>query len=446
MRDEEKTEEQLIVELVELRQRVAELEAIDIKRRQAEEALRELLGKIERAKQEWESTADSLLELVCLVDYQGRIIRANRTVETWNLGQVEKVKGQGFHRLIHPDCANSSCPLESTWKQMWKEVRRGQPAQYEVYDNVLKRHIQVRIQPWRGWEKGMTNGSTVVVVQDITARKLAEEALKEYSERLEEMVEERTQQLRDAQERLLRAERLATIGQLGASVSHELRNPLGIVKNSAYYLTMKLDQADEKVKKHLAIIENEIARSNKIISDLLSFARDMNLARQETQINTVVQDALSHTPVPDTVSVIVELGEDLPPLMADPSQIEQVFINMITNAVQAMTSSHSADVRDEGRLEISTRAENGFVVTEFKDNGCGIPEENLEKLFEPLFTTRAKGIGLGLAVSKRIIEAHDGSIEVESEIGKGATFTIRLPVSVDRSDDASRVWWVMKPG
>jgi two-component system NtrC family sensor kinase len=132
--------------------------------------------------------------------------------------------------------------------------------------------------------------------------------------------------------------------------------------------------------------------------------------------------------------------------MADPSQIEQVFINMITNAVQAMTSSHSADVRDEGRLEISTRAENGFVVTEFKDNGCGIPEENLEKLFEPLFTTRAKGIGLGLAVSKRIIEAHDGSIEVESEIGKGATFTIRLPVSVDRSDDASRVWWVMKPG
>lgn len=119
--------------------------------------------------------------------------------------------------------------------------------------------------------------------------------------------------------------------------------------------------------------------------------------------------------------------------MADPSQIEQVFINMITNAVQAMTSSHSAEARDGGKLEISTRKEDGFIVTEFKDNGCGIPEENLSKLFEPLFTTKTKGIGLGLAVSKRIIEAHGGSIEVESEVGKGTTFAIKLPISADRT-------------
>jgi PAS domain S-box-containing protein len=431
--DTEKSKQQLTNELAALQQRLAELEAAEIARAQAEKALKDLLGKIERAKQEWESTADSLLELVCLVDYQGRVMRANRTVETWNLARVEEVRGQEFHQLLHPDCTNASCPLESSWKQAWGEVRRGQPARYEVYDEVLGRHIQVRIQPWRGWEKGVTNGSTVVVVQDITERKLAEEALKEYSERLEEMVEERTKQLRDAQERLLRAERLATIGQLGASVSHELRNPLGIIRNSAYYLNMKLGHADEKVKKHIKIIENEISRSNKIISDLLSFARDTKLALQETHINTIVQDALSRTQVPDTVSVITELGEGLPPVMADPSQIEQVFINMITNAVQAVTSLHSADVRHEGRLEISTRTEDGFVVTRFKDNGCGIPEENLEKLFEPLFTTRAKGIGLGLAVSKRIIEAHEGNIEVESEVGKGTTFTISLPAAASRA-------------
>ena len=433
MTDTETSNEQLANELAELHQRIAELEAADLERRRAEEALRDLLGKIERAKQEWETTADSLLELVCLVDYQGRVMRANRTVETWKLGRVDQVRGQEFHRLLHPDCTNTSCPLQTNWKQVWEEVRRGQPAWYEVYDKVLGRHIQVRIQPWRGWEKGMTNGSTVVVVQDITERKQAEEALKEYSERLEEMVEERTQQLRDAQERLLRAERLATIGQLGASVSHELRNPLGIIKNSAYYLHMKLGYADEKVKKHLEIIENEIARSNKIISDLLNFARDTRLALQETDINIIVQDALSRTQLPAEVSVITELDEGLPPVMANPSQIEQVFINMITNAVQAVTASHSADMRPEGRLEISTRAEDGFVVAQFKDNGCGIPAENLEKLFEPLFTTKAKGIGLGLAVSKRIIEAHNGSIEVESEVGKGTTFTVKLPASVDGS-------------
>ena len=433
MEDREKSKEQLIKELTELRQRVAELQALDTQRKQAGKALKELLEKIERAKQEWESTADSLLELVCLVDEHGRIIRANRTVEAWDLGAVKQVKGREFHELLHPECSDSSCPLNSFWRQAWSQVKQGQPLQCELYDEVLKRYIQVRIRPWQGWKKGMTNGSTVVVVQDITERKLAEEALKEYSERLEEMVEERTKQLREAQERLLRAERLATIGQLGASVSHELRNPLGVIKNSVYYLKMKLGNADSKVKKHLNIIDNEIARADKIISDLLSFARDTKLALEKVHVNTLVKNVLSRTPVPDTVSVITRLGEDLPPLMADPGQIEQVFINMITNAVQAMTSSHSADARDKGILEISTRAEDGFIITEFKDNGCGIPKENLGKLFEPLFTTKSKGIGLGLAVSKRIIEAHGGSIEVESEVGKGTTFTIKLPVYVDRT-------------
>jgi PAS domain S-box-containing protein len=412
-------------------------------RKRAGEELKELLGRIERAKQEWESTADSLPELICLVDDRGRIIRTNRTVETWNLGQVLNVRGREFHELLHSGCEDSSCYLDSFWQQAWKGAIRGRPTQCEAYDQVLKRYVLVRVQPWKDWGKGTADGFTVVVVRDITERKRAEEALKEYSERLEEMVDERTKELREAQERLLRAERLATIGQLGASVGHELRNPLGIIKNSTYYINIKLRDADEKVRKHLKIIENEISRSNKIIGDLMSFARDKKPALQKTQINAVLQDALSRTPVPDTVAVIVKLGGDLPPLMADPSQIEQVFINVISNAVQAMTSANASapprPERDEGlrpgsvdaggRLEISTKAEDGFIVTEFKDDGCGISEENLGKLFEPLFTTKTKGIGLGLAVSKRIIEAHEGSIEVESEVGRGTTFAIKLPAS-----------------
>jgi len=403
-------------------------------RKRAEESLRGLLEQIERIKQEWESTADSLPELVCLVDDQGRIIRANRTMETWNLGRVVDVRGRGFHELLHPGCTDSSCYLNSFWEQAWEKAAQGQPAQCEAYDEILKRYVLVQVQPG----EGTVNGSTVVVVQDITERKRAEKALKEYSERLEEMVDERTKELRDAQERLLRAERLAAIGQLGASVGHELRNPLGIIKNSAYYVNMKLQDADEKVKKHLGIIEKEIARSNKIISDLMNFARDKKLALQKTQINAIVQDALSRTPVPDTVAVIVKLGGDLPPLMADPSQIEQVFINVIANAAQAMTSSNSIETRDGGKLEISTRAEDGFVVAEFKDNGCGISEENLDRLFEPLFTTKTKGIGLGLAVSKRVVEAHEGRIEVESEVGRGTVFVIKLPASVNQIPDIKR--------
>ena len=409
------------------------MEAADTGGKQAEEALKELLGTIERAKQEWESTADSLPDLVCLVDNRGRIIRTNRTVETWNLGQVLKIRGREFHELLHSDCADSSCYLDSFWKRAWGQALRGQPSQCEAYDDILERYVLVRVQPWKNGEKGTANSFTVVVVRDITERKRAEEALKEYSERLEEMVDERTKELRDAQQQLLRAERLAAIGQLGASIGHELRNPLGIIKNSTYYLNMKLGQASEKVKKHLGIIEKEITRSNKIITDLMDFARVRRPALRKTDVNLLVKEAVSRSKVPGNVEVITHLKKGLSPLMADPGQIEQVFINMISNAAQAMTSSNSAETRDGGKLEISTRAEDGFIVTEFKDDGCGISEENLGKLFGPLFTTKTKGIGLGLAISTAIVEAHEGRIEVESELGKGTTFTVKLTASANRA-------------
>jgi signal transduction histidine kinase len=251
-------------------------------------------------------------------------------------------------------------------------------------------------------------------------RQRAQEELEEYSERLEEIVEQRTRELRQAQEQLIYVERLAAIGQLSAGVGHELRNPLGNISNCVYYLNMRLGDADERLRKHLDIIEEEIARSTKIINDLLSFARAKASDLREVQINALVKKALSRTPVPENMAVITELGEDLPPLMADPGQIEQVFINMISNAAQAMP--------DGGRLEIATKAENGFIVTEFKDNGCGISEENLGRLFEPLFTTKTKGIGLGLAVSRRLVEGHGGTIGVESEVGRGTTFRVRLPI------------------
>ena len=144
-------------------------------RQRVEKELKGLLGKIERAKQEWESTADSLPEFICLVDHQGHISRANRTVETWNLARVMDVKGLGVHELLHPGCAASSCYLDSFWKEAWEEAMRGQPAQCEAYDEVLKRHVLVRVQPWNGWGKGTALGSTVVVVRDITERKRAEE-------------------------------------------------------------------------------------------------------------------------------------------------------------------------------------------------------------------------------------------------------------------------------
>ena len=271
--------------------------------------------------------------------------------------------------------------------------------------------------------------------QEIAERKRAEEALKEYSERLEEMVDERTQELRDAQEKLMRQERLAVLGQLAGGVAHELRNPLGAISNAAYFLNMVTEEPEPEVKEMLEIMEKEVRTSERIISSLLDFAHPKPPIRRIVDVNEVVRETLSRAAVPDNIEVVRQLEEPLPVLLADPDQLVQVFGNIILNAVQAMTLPSAVGTPDGGRLVVrsgvSGRSDPAgrpeWVVVSFTDTGVGIPEENLDKIFEPLFSTKAKGIGFGLALVKTLVEANGGSIEVQSEVGKGSTFTVKLP-------------------
>ena len=259
------------------------------------------------------------------------------------------------------------------------------------------------------------------IIRDITQRKCAEDKLKEYSVRLEKMVEERTQELRGAHEQLVRQEKLAVLGQLAGGVGHELRNPLGAIKNTVYFLNMALKEPAPGVKDALEILNKEIATSERIISTLLDFSRSKPPALLKVDINDVVQAVLSHSPVPDNVKVVCQLDETLPAVQADPDQLSQVFGNLILNAIQAMPEG--------GRLVVKSEAPSPERVTvSFTDTGAGMDEETLGKVFEPLFTTKAKGIGLGLALTKMFIDSHGGNIEVESEVGKGTTSTVSLPI------------------
>ncbi len=262
--------------------------------------------------------------------------------------------------------------------------------------------------------------------RDITLRKQHEKELQKYAveleksrDGLEHKVEDRTLELKKAHQLLLRKEKFAVLGELAGSVSHELRNPLGVIKNAVYFLNMKMDTAkDEAIKENLTILTREINTANKIISDLLDFTRDKSPVRLDINLNPLVKEMLSKSLMPNNIKVITDLTESMVPIAIDPTQVAQVFLNLIENGFQAM--------EEGGTLKVSTRVIDSTIEVSFADEGCGIPEGNLEKIFDPLFTTKTKGIGLGLAISKSMVEANGGSISVESDGEKGSTFTVRF--------------------
>ena len=270
---------------------------------------------------------------------------------------------------------------------------------------------------------------------DITERKISEEREKELvaakaKAEVEKAKAEELQRaydnLKELQERLIRSEKLAVLGKLAGIVGHELRNPLGAIKNAVYFLRMKLSKTieDEKVKRHLEILDEEVSKSDKIINDILTFTKIREPRLSETEINEVIETSLKKIEIPKTIEVVAELKSDLPEILADAVQLEQVFYNIILNAVEAMPN--------KGRLTVRSVAKDDFLEVHISDTGQGIPKENLGKIFGPLFSTKPQGIGLGLSFCQEIIQGHKGKIEAESEFGKGTEFTIKLPITKKR--------------
>jgi PAS domain S-box-containing protein len=318
------------------------------------------------------------------------------------------------------------------WREMEAEhldklQRTGQPVRYEK-EYVRKDGSRVPIELLVHLVRDEAGAPQYYYsfIDDLTERKRAEQTLQRYSQRLEEMVAERTRELYAAQDRLVRQEKLAILGQLAGGVGHELRNPLGAIKNAAYFLNLALAEPEPEVKETLDILHREVAASERIIGSLLGFARPRPPARQPVEINTLVREALARTALPENVRVVTHLDEALPAILADPDQLTQVFGNLLLNAVQAMP--------DGGRLTVETRVEPGagWLAVSIADTGVGVPPENLGKLFEPLFSTKARGIGLGLALSKILVESHGGRIEARSEVGAGSIFTVKLPIDQEK--------------
>lgn len=252
----------------------------------------------------------------------------------------------------------------------------------------------------------------------------------EWNKGLEARVAERTRQLEEAHAELIQAGKLAVIGELASGLAHEVRNPLAVIRMSAQYLMKKIT-AGEKTERHLEMIHEEINRIDRLIADLLGFARPTDPVLRSTELGRLLEDALAFAaPEISTrgIRTTVSVAPALPPILADPDQIRQVLLNLILNACQAMP--------DGGDLVVSATAVNNGrtqgaqVRIEIADTGPGIAPGDLERIFTPFFTTKASGTGLGLSISQRIVRSHGGNIAAGNLPGQGAAFVITLPLGM----------------
>lgn len=396
-----------------------------IEHKQAEETLTESEEKYRRLME----TAN---DAIFTADVEtGKFIEVNKKAEELLGRPANEIIGMHETQMHAPEDA------EYNYKRFQEAIRKRK----SITTDISVAHKDGHKIPVEISSSVTTMGGKKVITgifRDVTERKRKEEEIKKNAE----MLQRANQELKQAQQQIVQAGKMAAIGQLAAGVSHELNNPLGgILGYSQFVLQMRKgkDSKDiapdrlEKIFTYVGYIERESQRCKTIVSNLLKFSRssktdivplDINRVLEETVIFTQHQLDINH------VELVQELAPNLSRVMGNEHQLQQVFTNLIVNAQQSMKGG--------GKLKISTAPNNGTVEIVFADTGCGIPKKHIDKLFDPFFTTKevGEGTGLGLSVSYGIIRDLKGDIEVESQVRKGTTFHIKLPVEKDNKKTA----------
>ncbi len=387
-------------------------------RKQAEQELR-------FRKREFQTLVENSPDAITRFDLQGRYVYVNPARARYFGLTPQEIIGKTWWDLLGPQEQEEGRIADQQFQKMLCD-----PQEYTVeYQSLTPqglRWVQSREVPEFAPDGSLE--SVIVVSRDITEIKQAEERIRNLNAELAERVDARTRELHLAQEKLLRQEKLAVLGQLAGGVGHELRNPLTVINNAVYFLRLIQPQAEPKVQEYLQMIEEETRMAGKIVNDLLDFTRSRPLERDWISAGTLLQNVLRHAIIPAQVKVSRRIAAGLPNLYIDAQQISQVLGNLVLNACQAMPQG--------GKLTLSASQKGAEIAILVRDTGEGISPENMSRLFEPLFTTKMKGIGLGLAVSRKLVEGNGGRIEVSSEPGKGAAFTIFLPL-VKKAENTS---------
>jgi PAS domain S-box-containing protein len=379
--------------------RRTELEAVNREMREKSARLEEAYAQQRDLQEHLENIMSSITNGIIAVDRQGRVSAWNRVVESRNgITSAEAIGRRLAEVLPALEKKGDGDPARAApWESNAMHLR-------ELEHHTQKKgKITVNIDGYPLRDANGTLRGAVLVIEDVTARVALERQMRQ-------------------------AEKLTALGTLSAGLSHEINNPLGIITSRVEVALMEAEGKDipKQLLDDLKVIDKHAHRAARIAQGLLSFSRQTTWRLVPVDANQVVEETLlliEKQLLREQIALERRLASDLPKVMGSPNHLEQVLLNLITNARDAMT------VGDRLRVESRMSPDGARVQIVIADTGKGIPAELAERIFDPFFTTKAGGTGLGLSISYGIIKEHGGTLEVESEVGKGATFTIGLPVA-----------------
>jgi PAS domain S-box-containing protein len=378
----------------------------------------------------------AMTDAVILINPQGIITRTNQATLSLLGFDAEELLDHPVHTILDTD------------QDRQDGLTAAEMVEKHFLDSVLK-SIEGRLLPKEGEPIPISLRSScvkevsgeisgvVLVARDLrpTMKLIAEAAMGEAERRKREELQRAYDELKQLQEQLIQSEKMASIGQIAAGVAHEINNPISGIMVYLHTIAKDIenDRLDpEEAMRYLGESRVELVRCSKIIHSLLDFSRQSHPKLTSVDLASILNEEFSilgHKAKLQDIEVVRDIATGLPEILADPDQLKQVFLNLILNAIQAMPRG--------GRLTIRTALVGDEVEISIEDTGCGIAEENMERLFTPFFTTKEKGdgVGLGLAVAHGIVKRHGGNIKVESTKGKGTTFKVLLNTRAQNPND-----------
>ena len=416
------------------------------KRRRAEETLRESESRYKHLYSMVRLMCDNLPDLIWTKDLEGKFVFANKACceKLLNAKSTDEPIGKtdmyfaDRERESHPENTDYHTFGETCLVTDLAVMKSKRPRRFEESGNIKGEFLVFDVYKAPFWDEKHNMIGMVGCAKDVTKEKQleedhkrAEEELAKYREHLEELVKKRTHDLEVAQEELVKRERLSVLGQLTATVSHEIRNPLGVIRSSAFYLQRKLGHADKKITKHLNRVEKQVELCDSIVDELLEYTRGRHSEATQGEINPWLEKVLEEMVTPEQVTLVGELSPELPMVHFDRDKMRRVVINLVLNAFKAVTARHDRLNEGEGpyqpQVKVSTSVADNGIVIEVEDNGIGMDDKTAGRAFEPLFTTSARGTGLGLAIVRKIVEEHGGHVSLDSTPNRGTKVILVIP-------------------